>query len=72
MTAPILAFPDYTREFILDTDASDTGIGAVFSQDGNERVVAYASQVLTKQECRYCVTRWELLAVVIFVHHFCP
>ena len=73
VTAPILAFPDYEREFILDTDASDTGIGAVLSQvqeDGSERVIAYASRVLTKPERRYCVTRCELLAVVSFVQHF--
>ena len=75
VTAPILAFPDYTRTFILDTDASDTGIGAVLSQvqeDGRERVITYASRVLTKPERRYCVTRRELLAVVTFVHHFQP
>ena len=73
VTSPILAFPDYTREFTLDTDASDTGIGAVLSQvqpDGTERVVAYASRTLTKPERRYCVTRRELLAVVTFIHHF--
>lgn len=75
VTAPILAFPDYERVFILDTDASDTGIGAVLSQvqeDGSERVIAYASRVLTKPERRYCVTRRELLAVVSFVQHFRP
>ena len=75
VTAPILAFPDYTRPFILDTDASDTRIGTVLSQvqeDGRERVIAYASRVLTKPERRYCVTRRELLAVVTFVHHFRP
>lgn len=75
ITAPILAFPDYSREFTLDTDASDTGIGAVLSQvqeDGTERVIAYASRVLTRPERRYCVTRRELLAVVIFTQHFRP
>ena len=73
VSAPILAFPDHNQEFILDTDASDDGIGAVLSQiqdDGAEHVIAYASRILTKPERRYCVTRRELLAVVTFVHHF--
>ena len=73
VTAPVLAFPDYTRPFILDTDASETGVGAVLSQlceDGSECVVAYASRVLTRPERRYCVTRKELLAVVTFIQHF--
>ena len=74
MSAPILTFPDYSKQFILDTDASDTGIGGVFSQvqDGEERVVAYASRSLSKAERRYCVTRKELLAVVHFTKHFRP
>ena len=74
-TAPVLAFPDYSREFILDTDASDTGLGAVLSQiqdDGSERMISYASRVLSRAERRYCVTRRELLAVVTFVQHFRP
>lgn len=68
-TAPVLAFPDRDATFVLDTDASDVGIGAVLSQlvDGEERVIAYGSRVLTKQERRYCITRRELLAVVHFV-----
>jgi hypothetical protein len=41
--APILAYPNETDSFVLDTDASATGIGAVLSQvqNGQERVIAY-------------------------------
>ena len=73
-SAPILVYPDYSKPFLLDTDASQEGIGAVLSQeyDGQERVVAYASRTLSKAERKYSVTRKELLAVVTFVHHFRP
>ena len=71
-TAPILAHPDFTKPFILDTDASGTAIGAVLSQmhGDSEKVIAYASRSLTKSERRYCVTRKELLAVVNFTKYF--
>ncbi|MCG8044653.1 MAG: hypothetical protein JAY66_03025, partial [Candidatus Thiodiazotropha taylori] len=70
--APVLAHPDFSEPFILDTDASDLAIGAVLSQkiDGQERPVAFASRTLTKAERRYCVTRKELLALVHFVKYF--
>ena len=72
-SAPVLAYPNSVDPFILDTGASDTGIGAILSQsqpDGTERVIAYASRALTRQERHYCVTRRELLAAVEFIHHF--
>ena len=75
VTAPTLTYPDYQQPFILDTDASDVGIGAILSQsqkDGSERVIAYASRTLSRPKRRYCVTRKELLAVVMFVQHFPP
>ena len=51
--APTLAMPNWTQPFIIDTDASDAGIGAVLSQldkEGNEHVVAYVSHLLSKAE----------------------
>lgn len=70
--APVLAFPTSTGRFILDTDASHDAIGAVLSQeqDGEERVIAYASHKFSKCERAYCITRKELLAVYKYVRHF--
>lgn len=72
MEAPVLASPDPNRPFILDTDASNEGLGAVLAQRGpdGEHVVAYYSRTFDKAEKRYCVTRRELLAVVAAVRHF--
>lgn len=69
---PVLVAPDPELPFILDTDASDTGLGAVLSQltPEGERVVAYHSRTLDKPEKNYCVTRRELLVVIDAVNHF--
>ena len=71
-SSPVLAMPNDEGEYILDTDASDTSIGAVLSQrqDGVEKVVAYASRTLSGPEKNYCVTRKELLAVVQYLKQF--
>lgn len=55
-------------------DASNVGIGAVLSQvhQGDERVIAYYSQALSKPERNYCTTRRELLAIVKAIDHFHP
>lgn len=73
-SAPILVYPDEKRAFILDSDASNFAIGSVLSQvtEGStqEKVVAYFSKALSKTERNYCVTRKELLAIVLSIKHF--
>jgi len=66
MTAPILVPPRDEGKYVLDTDTSDTALGAVLQQeqDGQLRVIGYASRALTNAERRYCITREELLGVV--------
>ena len=73
-SAPILSFPNFHLQFVVDTDASGEGLGAVLSQvvGGCEHVLAYASRVLSKNERKYCATRREMLALVWAVHHFRP
>ena len=70
--SPMLSYPVDNEIFILDTDASNVGVGAVLSQmvDGVERVLAYGSQALSNSQRNYCTTMRELLAVVIFIGKF--
>lgn len=72
ITSPVLSFPIDDGLFILDTDASNFGMGAVLSQqqNGEEKVLAYASHTLNKSQQNYCTTKKELLAVVTFLRQF--
>lgn len=57
-TSPVLGYPLDQGDMILDTDASDVGIGVVLSQaqQRTEHVLAYGSRKLTKTEQNYCTT----------------
>ena len=73
--APVLAFPDFTRDFLLETDASGVGLGAVLAQkqeDGAVRPLAFASRTLQPHEKNYGVTELEALGVVWAAKHFRP
>ena len=65
VNAPILAFPDYKLPFILHTDSSTEGLGAVLyqRQEGKLRVIAYASRSVTKTEANYPAHKLEFLAL---------
>ncbi len=65
ISAPVLGYPDYSQPFLLQTDASGMGLGAVLVQvqDGVERVIAYASRGLSPPETRYPAHKLEFLAL---------
>lgn len=61
-SAPVLKYYDVNKDIILQTDASQSGLGAVLLQEGQP--VAYASRALTETEQRYPQIDKELLAIV--------
>ncbi len=70
---PGLAFPYYKKPFLLCTDASSLGVGAVLMQSSESQrphVIAYASRVLNSAKSKYSVTCLEALAVVWALKHF--
>ena len=69
--SPVLVTPDFKKPFLLYTDASSTGLGAVLSQaiDGEEHPVTYISRKLMKHEKNYATVEKECLAVKWAIHH---
>ena len=73
ITSPILIYPDFNKRFILSTDASYLGLGAVLSQlddQGKEHVIAYASRALRPPEENYSATEIECLAIIWGIEYF--
>ncbi|KAK6169383.1 hypothetical protein SNE40_020449 [Patella caerulea] len=62
---PVLAYADFSKPFILHTDASGLGLGAVLYQghNGLEKVIAYASRSLNRSEGNYPAHKLEFLAL---------
>ena len=72
VSTPILAYPQYDIPFEIHTDASNIAISGVLvqKQDGQEKVIAYASRTLSPPEKNYSVTERECLAVHHFINHY--
>jgi hypothetical protein len=71
--SPILSHPNFDKEFILITDASADGLGAILAQKNDkdkEVVIAYASKSTNKTERNYPITDLECLAIVYGVEYF--
>ena len=72
-SSPVLHSPDFDREFLLQTDASNRGIGAVLAQvddDGDEHPIAYYSRKLLPREEKYATVEQECLAIKLGVQAF--
>lgn len=65
MNTPVLALPDFSRPFSIETDACDTGVGAVLVQDGHP--IAYLSKALGVKNQRLSIYEKEFLAVMMAV-----
>lgn len=71
-SAPILKTPDFTRPFLLQTDASDYAVGAALLQEFDDGLhpVAFASEKLQPRETRYSVIERECVAIICGIQKF--
>lgn len=71
---PILQYPDFSKRFIITTDSSQDGLGAVLSQGevGKDLPIAFASRTLNKAEKNYSTIEREMLGIVWAAKYFRP
>ena len=74
VSRPLLLYPDFTKPFIVTTDASDYALGGILSQGkiGEDLPISSASRTLQGAELNYSTIEKELLAIVFCVKHFRP
>ena len=68
ISAPVLALPDFSKVFTVETDASDKGIGAVLQQDGHP--IAYLSKALGPKNQVLSTYEKESLAILMAIEHW--
>jgi hypothetical protein len=73
ITAPILKSADFSKDFVISSDASHKALGVVLQQYGNDGIlypIAYASKTLNPAQINYSTTEKECLALVWGLEHF--
>ena len=75
LQTPILSFPNFSKPFLLEMDASIKGLGAVLSQkqsDGRYHPIAYASHIMNETEQRYHSNKQEFFSSQVGCHRTVP
>ncbi|CAI6374995.1 unnamed protein product [Macrosiphum euphorbiae] len=74
LAEPILQYPDFDKDFLLASDASNYAVGWILSQGkmGNDKPIAYALRVLNSSEINYFTIEKECLCILFAIKHFRP